>query len=117
MDGIKRLIRTNTIRIKIRRELGGQDWLDITQLVVNFFPKLIHAFEEADTSFQEKTSTYPPEYYELFVRPAVVVLPLKEADELIRNLEEKTSTKFSEGSFRVCFDGKHYTISVEYPCG
>ncbi|PUA31738.1 MAG: hypothetical protein B9J98_05305 [Candidatus Terraquivivens tikiterensis] len=117
MGSIKRLIKADSVRIKIRRESADQEWPDVTQLVVSLFPELIHAFKEADASFEEKTSTYPPEYYELFVHPAVAVLPLEDADKLIVELEKRTAKKVDDGSFRVLFDGKQYTISVEYPCG
>jgi hypothetical protein len=117
MCSIKRLMGTDTVRIKIRREHGEYVWPDITQPIVNLFPKLIQTFKEADYFFQEKTSMYPLEYYELFVRPAVAILSSEEAEKLITILEEKTSAKVDEAPFRASFDGKPYTISIEYPCG
>lgn len=110
-------MRTDTVRIKIRRERGDQGWPDITQLIVNLFPRLVQTFEEANDFFQEKTSMYPLEYYELFVRPAIAVLSLEEAEKLIMALEERTSVKAEGVPFKISFGGKHYTISIEYPCG
>ncbi|MCS7135627.1 MAG: hypothetical protein RMJ14_02595 [Nitrososphaerota archaeon] len=117
MCSIKKSMKTDTARVKIRRECTDQSWPDITQSIVNFFPRLIQTFEEANDFFQEKTSRYPLEYYELFVSPAIAVLSLEEVEKLITILEEKTSAKVDEGSFKISFNGKQYTISIEYPCG
>ncbi|MEM0090216.1 MAG: hypothetical protein QXF84_02580 [Nitrososphaerota archaeon] len=117
MHNIRRLMKTDIVRVKIRREYCKENWPDITQLIINIFPKLVQTFKEADSLFQEKVSMYPLEYYELFVRPAVAILSPEEAEMLIMTLEEKTSAKADDTSFKVSFGGNQYTISFEYPCG
>lgn len=117
MYWIERVLKGDKVRFKIRRELSNENWPDVTEIVNKCFPNLVQHINLADSIFEDMIRRYPIEYYELFVKPSIIIMDKESAISFIKLFEELTNTKIDQSSFKICYEGKHYTISLEYPCG